>query len=319
MKRAPPRKRPKTQKQRSMVLRVIQWWDQWITAVGPPHALAILRILLGLFLMIVWITRLRSAPMLLSRQGLITPEWPIDFSWIPVNGGVATILVLMLIVVLGFFTVGFATRVMNVISFLIYLFFWGISYHVFHASCDRLFLFLLFVLMFSNSGATLSLDAKIKHGSFLSWRPISLLPQRIIALQITATYIGVGWQKLILSSWQQGGEILIYGFIGRWATPFASWFLHLHFPMELYDVTVFLVMFLEVTLPIALWIRRLQPWAFAAGLLFHILISVFLGIWWFLAMPATYILFLHVEVVKGWIEAVAKKFQAPKASVQTMH
>ena len=171
------------------------------------------------------------------------------------------------------------------------------SYHHMGTSYDRLFLFFSLLFVFAGSGKTFSVDMKRKHGSFLAWEETSVLIQRIIALQITATYFGVGIQKLGLPDWE-GGSMLLLSFQDMWATPFAFWVASQHLPMWIYDGMVMIVKAFEISHPFGLWSKRWRLWFMAGGVLFHAGVSLFLAaIWWFYAMVAAYITFFGPEEV----------------------
>ncbi|MBI1813003.1 HTTM domain-containing protein [Candidatus Peregrinibacteria bacterium] len=277
-----------------------QWNSFWFREC-PPHALAIVRIAFGGFLLSMWLLRWRAVPMLFSREGIVLPLFSSPLLTPPSAVG-AWMLYACFLVLLACLTVGFYTRLSAGLCVFFFAYFWLLSLYQFNTSFDRLFFVILLALTPSGAGKTLSVDAWRKKGSFLAWEPISILPQRLLAAQITATYLGVGWQKLALSSWQ-GGEVLAWGFMGKWATPLAFWILRRNVPIAVYDFGVFLVKSFEVIMPFALWNKRLRRWAFAAGALFHIAIALLLSIPWFLVLIPLYIVFLDPEDVRAWIEA----------------
>jgi hypothetical protein len=134
-----------------------------------------------------------------------------------------------------------------------------------------------------------------KHGSALAWEPVSILPLRLMAVQITATYLGVGWQKLLLPGWRSG-HILFQGFTGRWGT-FFGFSLARVLPDWMFDAFIYSTVFFECMIPFGLWIRRMQPFFFVWGFLFHTIITLTMGIWWFQVMIPMYVVFLRPEEV----------------------
>ena len=156
--------------------------------------------------------------------------------------------------------------------------------------------------MFLISGAdrTLSVRMLREKGSLAAWEPISILPQRLLTVQLTLTYAGAMLQKLWLPDWQ-GGEILYYSLFHVGATPLAYSIARLDLPMELYDALVWLVKLFELGLFIGLWIPKVQRWFFATGAAFHISIAFLFSIWSFLGFIPLYILFLPPERVKVWV------------------
>ncbi len=288
---------------------------RWFTRSGPPHLLAILRIAYGLYLLLYFIVSLPHVSMLYSNAGLVIPydlslffpDFPTLTSFInslivPPSPEIAWILYGILIATLVFFTIGMATRTSATIAFLLYLYYTLLSFHHYSTSYNRLFLFLLFLFTFSGAGKTFSFEMRRKYGSWKAWQPISVFTQRIIAIQIFATYAGVTWQKIWLPAWQ-GGEILYYSFQGMWATPLAFFVARLPIPMIVYDGLVFFVKILEVAFPIGFWIKKLRPLAIAAGIFFHVSVTIFLAaIWWFYAMIACYICYFEPEEVFSFLK-----------------
>ncbi len=275
-------------------------WNHFWFRQTPPHLLAIFRIIFGAFLLFYFGIQLPYVAMLYSREGLLMPLYPPDqlltVVFTPPSAAFGYFVFITFLTLLLCFTVGLLTRVAAALIVLLYAYYWVISLFQFGTSFDRLFLFSMLVLTFSGCGKTLSVDMRLRRGSWLAWEPISILPQRILAVQITMTYFGVGWQKLILPAWQWG-EVLSWGFVGRWATPPAWWIARLNIPVVYYDALNWIIKAFEVTIPFGLWHRRTRWWFFAGGALFHIGIAILLAIWWFVALIPAYILFFEPEEI----------------------
>jgi hypothetical protein len=278
-------------------------YDRWWFRKAPPHALAILRIGFGAFLLFYWGIRLPHAAMLYSREGILLPmpAGPLSFLFAPPSPQVATLRLCLMLSALLSFTVGFRTRLSAAVTFILYVYYWRLSLFQLGASFDRLFLFFLLILACSGCGKTLSADMRLRKGSFFAWEPVSIFPQRLIAMQIAATYLGVGWQKLTLRAWWSG-EVLSVGFMGRWATPPAWAIARLNLPIWVYDAQVYLVKLFELTIPFGLWFRKTRWWYMLGGLLFHTGITILLGIWWFQVLIPAYIVFFQPEEVYGFLK-----------------
>lgn len=301
-------------------------WNVWWFRSGPPHALAILRILFGLWMLLYFGLRLPYADLLFSTSGLVIPyDYTIHFGTIPgvsflqsvltpLSPGFSFMILSLHIASLITFTFGFRTRLSAVIAFLFFLYEFNLSYHHMGTSYNRLFLFFSFLFIFAESGKTFSIDMLMKHGSFFAWEPISIFFQRIIALQITATYLGVGLQKLWLPDWQNG-SMLFLSFQNMWATPVAFFFLSLSPPLWVFDAMVFIVKAFELALPFGLWHRKTRLWFMGGGIVFHLGISLFLAaIWWFYAMIACYITFFDPEEVLAFLKR--RRMKIPSASIR---
>ncbi len=281
-------------------------WDHWWLGDVPPHALAVVRIAAGAFFFGYWLLKLPTVPQLFSDQGIAMPlvyrDAPslvllvLRLPPVEVAGGLYGMLLLSLVGL----TLGFRSQWMSGIAFALAGYFWLLSLHLYSASFDVLYLFILFALTFSDSGGTFSLDMRLRHGSWTAWKPICALSQRFIAVQLTATYVGVCWQKFLLPQWQ-GGEVLYYSMMGIWATPLSFWFVRHVQWMPFYDALVRCIEFLQFILPIGLWIGYLRPVGIAAGVLFHLLIVLFLGMGAFLVMVPAYVLFPHPECVREFL------------------
>jgi hypothetical protein len=280
-------------------------WEHWWTRKAPPHALALVRIIFGSYLLFYWGLKLPHVAMLYSREGMILPYWdptaPLMAFLTPLPAPVAFILFGTFLCCLLALTLGMCTRPAALLSCLFSLYYWLLSVHLFGTSFDRLYMFFLFILAWSGCDATFSLHMRWKKGSLFAWEPISILPQRIMAFQISATYFGVGWQKIILPAWQSG-TMLSYGFVGRWGSRVAYAIAGLNWPMWVYDIAVESIKLFEVTLPFGLWFRRTRWWFMAGTVIFHVSISILLSIWWFLILIPANILFFEPEEIYGWLK-----------------
>jgi hypothetical protein len=286
--------------------------EQFWMRAAPPHALAIFRIAFGAYLLFYWGLKAPHVPVLFSEEGIAIPR----FAWTvltPPPAEIAWVVYGAFLLSLAALTLGFAARPAASVACALSLYYRLLSVHLFGTSFDRLYIFALAVLAFSGADRTFSLAMLRKRGSIFAWEKISILPQRILAAQLTATYLGVGLQKLFLPSWQ-GGEILAYGFTGRWATPLSRWIMRQNWPMQVFDAAVFLVKAFEISLPIGLWIPRVQWLFFLGTALFHTAIALTLGIWWFLILVPANVVFLEPERFLALLRRVFPQIRAPNAA-----
>ncbi len=213
------------------------------------------------------------------------------------------------------FTLGLLTRTSALLLLVLFLYFHCLTQYLFSTSFYRLYGFALLVFLLPGADRTFSVQMLLERGSFLAWEPISILPQRLLALQVSFTYFGVGWQKLYLPDWQSGA-ILRNGFMGRWATACAFFFARL-LPPAAFDWMVATVKVFECSLPFGLWSRRFRGWFFVGGFLFHTLVTLTLSIWWFQVLVPLYIVFLTPEEVYEAVKRVSggsPLFQKNRAS-----
>jgi uncharacterized membrane protein YphA (DoxX/SURF4 family) len=184
-------------------------WDSWLLRSGPPHVLAIFRIAFAAFLLVEAATYLPHVTMMFSSEGFaismhiglvaLAPPVPV-VAWLLALGYVAALLCLM---------VGYRTRTALVALILYFLYYWQLSFYAFPSSYHRLFFFSFLVLLLGGSDKTFSLRMLRERGSWSAWEPVSVLPQRLLAIQLTATYAIVGWQKWWLPLWQGGRRPLL--------------------------------------------------------------------------------------------------------------
>lgn len=245
--------------------------------------------------------------MLLSNKGMVlpyfdygVPDWLIQLQT-PPSPEIAWLVFGIFYLAVIFVTIGFNTRMSLIIMIAIYMYYYMMMLHFHWASYERISILVFTLLLFSGCHKAFSLDMLRKHGSFFAWEKTCVLPQRLIAVQLTMTYWGVGWQKLWLPDWQSG-EILAYSFISRWATPMAFFVARLNIPVRVYDVIVYLVNFFEFCWPFTFWFKGVRWAAMAFGVFFHVFIALFLSIWKFIVLIPAYIVFFSPEEVLGFFE-----------------
>lgn len=271
-------------------------WDSFWMRRVPPHALALVRIALGLYMLVYAGLYVPNLSILFSSEGLVFPLYVDDVSPV-LHFLFAAQSVLVTHVVYGVYllclvgmTLGYRFRLSVGLALLFGVYYWQLQLHMFPASYNRILLLCHMVMLFSGAAETFSVDAKRRFGSALAWRPISILPQRLITLQITFTFLGVGLQKWWLPHWK-GGEILSYSFISRWSTPFGRWFARLPLDLWVYDSIVWVVKFVQPVASFGVWVPkiRIPCVVFLTG--FLLLITVMMSIWWFVFIIPAWILF----------------------------
>lgn len=284
-------------------------WDSWWCRESPPHALALFRIVFGAFLLLYWGSMLPGVPLLFSEEGISLPLFDrglpdlflLLFS--PPPPWVAWVIFTVLLLSFALITCGVGMRVAGILAIVLHEYYRLSSHHVSWFTMEQLSIILLLILSFSGADRTLSLRMWRTRGSTLAWEPVSVLPQRLLALQLTATLLGAGWQKVVLSAWQ-GGEILAYSMMGHWSTPLAYRIARLQIPLWYYDRAVDAVKVFGVFLPFGLWSRRWRWWWILGLLLYLVSITLFLTFWWFLVLvPACIVVFEPEEVyakLKAW-------------------
>ncbi len=285
-----------------MIAALLLSYDNFFHRQVPPHLIAIVRIALGAFVLLYWLTEWSDAR-LFSAEGLLFPlqnfngtlgyaifHPPLWFVYV----FFATTFLLLL-----FFTAGFFTRTSAFLILMAFAYFHYLSQWQFTASFYRLFSFGFLVFLLPGSDRAFSAAMLLKHGSLFAWEPVSIFSQRVFSLQVTATYFCVSWQKLFMPQWYSG-TILLQGFTGRWATPFGFW-LARSLPRPVIDLMLLGTVAAECLMPFGLWIRRAQPFFFVFGFLFHTMITLTMNIWWFQFLIPLYIVFLDPNDVFHYV------------------
>lgn len=285
------------------------WTDRWNGfwfRSAPPHAQALLRIAFGLYLLLEAATYLPFVPRMFSDQALTFSLWaPALGSFLePPSPGIAWIIALVYAAACLCLTAGFAMRVALAVLIALFLYYWQLSFHLFPSSYHRIYFVVLWLLLISGADRTFSLRMLRTRGSVWAWEPVSVFPQRLLAVQMTATYLGVGLQKAWLPLWQDGA-ILSYSLINRWATPLGRWAVGLNLPFWFWSLQVWIVKIVEVFLPVCLWLPRWRVAAVIAGAAFHTGISLLMSIWWFMALIPAYIVFWQPEEVYAFCRKIA--------------
>jgi len=282
--------------------KLIEQWNSFWFRSGPPHALALFRIAFGLYLLVEALTYLPFTAEMFSREALTFSLWAphapssITFLLVPPSVFIAWVIALLYVLACIGLTLGTCMRLSIAVLLILFAYYWQLSFHFFSSSYHRIYFLTLAVMLLSGADKTFSLRMLRTHGSVYAWEPISVFFQRLLAVQISFTYLGVGLQKSWLPAWKDGNA-LIFSLIGRWSTPLGQWIIGLGLPFWAWSLGVELVKISEFFIPFGLWMKRWRWWCVGAGVLFHGGIAILMGIWWFLALIPAYILFWQPEEV----------------------
>ncbi len=251
-------------------------WQHWWLRDVSSKGLVFFRMCLGIFLLVYAGLYIPHLTVLFSESGLVLPLYsqPLPSPF------VVHVLYTFLILSIFGITFGKFFRIATLATILLGLYFWQLQLHLFPASYNRILLLTLIVLLFSGA------DGKKQK--------ISILPQRLITLQITFTFLGVSLQKWWLPDWQ-GGEVLAYSMISRWATPLSFWYVQLGLPMWTYDVIVWCVKVLQPLAAIGVWIPRFRLASSIFLITFLILVGALLSIWWFVFLIPAFVLYDEIR------------------------
>ncbi len=287
-------------------------WNSFWFIEGPPHALALFRILFGVFWLVIWMSWLPYVSLYFSREGMYFPAFPdpgthvtgfqtmigwivsspsVSQAWVLYGVGIA----LLLCVVLGFFT-----RASLVGFFLVLNYHYYAYLHMHGTSYDRLLFLILILMILSPCGAVLSIDEIIARKKSSQTKIYSLWTQRMICVQVAIIYLATGIHKVLTPAWTSGNDIAA-AFHGDYATSAGFMISKMGIPHGVYTLlTVFIIVF-ELSAGFLLFNRRWQKWAFLIGSVFHILNCIFLWIPQFLVMICSYVLFIEPQKVAPYI------------------
>ncbi|MDA1292709.1 MAG: HTTM domain-containing protein [bacterium] len=266
--------------------------------------MAILRIVWGTWCLFYVAVNIPHIELLFSNQGTTLPLLAFH---ILQPQSVLTAHLLFGILLLSYigFIIGYQFRLSIGIIVMLSVYFWNLSMHPFPATFHRLYIVIFTVFLCSGADKTFSMWAKRTLGSWTAWQPISVLPQRILAMQLTVTYFTTGWKKPLVPGWEDG-NILRYSFMSACARPVARAVAALQLPDVFYDTITYIVIQFELAMAFGFWIPKIRKWFFLGGALFHIGICIFLQIHSFLVLIPMYIVFLEPEVIQRWCEKFYK-------------
>lgn len=287
-------------------------WERWWFRAAPPHALALFRIVFGSWLFLYWSLNLPYVPVLFSTAGLAMPiadqqdGWPAAIVGLiatpppPVAYFAVALLLLSFVgIVLGVLFKPACAAALLLLSYI-----WASSQHWFWFTFEQLTFIFLGILLFSGADRTLSLRMRRSRGSWWAWEPVSILPQRLLSVQITATFLGAGWLKLTMPDWQDG-TIVAHAFMDRWATPLAFWVSRRQLPPWAFDWFALGLRYFEMSLPFGLW-SPWWRWFLAAATGFLVVNSLMLSFWWFLVLIPAYVVFCAPEKVAEAVDAYGR-------------
>lgn len=260
-------------------LLVISHWEHWWIGETSSKKLVFFRRWLGVFLLIYAGLYIPHLTMLFSSEGLVLPlyDQPLP-SPLTVH-----ILYALLIASIIAFAFGRFYRVTTLLIILLGCYFWQLQMHLFPASYNRILLLTMIVMLFAGA------DGKRER--------ISILPQRLIMLQITFTFLGVSLQKWWLPDWQSG-EVLGYSMISRWATPISFWIVQRSIPIEYFDWMVLSVKTIQPLAAVGVWIPKIRLMSSVYLIMFLILVGALLSIWWFVFLIPAFIFYWEGDCTK---------------------
>jgi hypothetical protein len=288
-------------------------FQDWLFAYDTPHAMALLRIVLGTLASVSLLMLLPNASVFFSSDGLLPAaqldQWQFRITVVHLLKGAdpatAFAFVGALAAVAITFTVGWQTRIMAVLLAVGLTVLQNRNPLILNSGDGMLRLALIY-MAFAPSGLCLSVDRWliVRHAIRAGRVPpvvprVSLWPQRIIALQIALLYLAATWHKWYGPSWRDG--------TAAWYPLQLPEFNRFPLPAFLETLGVAKVMTygtlgLELLLCTMVFYKPARKWALLSGVLFHALLDYRLNIPLFgPTVVACYIAFYDGSEARDWL------------------
>ncbi|MFN9718040.1 MAG: hypothetical protein ACK58L_05045, partial [Planctomycetota bacterium] len=284
------------------------WHEFWFQPIDPLM-IGVMRLLTGwmlLYNLLVWTLDL---PAFFSDEGLQPLKTirslhvgdPIFSFWLWTGDSWLWPMHWSCVAVAAMFFLGIASRLSSILCFLI-----TISYSqrvpVANFGFDQILGFLCLYLSLAPSGATLSVDAVIRRwwrrrrGLSTDITPSSSarMASRLIQLHLCAIYLWAGFSKLKGPSWWTGEAMWRVLANQEYQTMDLTWMAHVPWlPYLIAHITIAW----ESSFIVLIWNPRLRPLMLFMGLLMHLGLGAFLGMWTFgLVMAFAYFSFSNPTI-----------------------
>lgn len=289
-----------------------RWCDFWWTPADPAP-LCLMRILVGGMLIyshLVWGLNLEGflGPAGWNSSELIRDmqrgQWNYSFWWdVPVESMQTVHQYCLVILVL--FCVGFCTRLTSILSFLIH-----VSYcqraAMSNYGLDQAASVLLLYLAIGPSGSAYSVDRilvrfwnrfvrRIKTETKRS--SLAGLSLRLIQVHYCLIYFFAATAKLQGETWWTGEAIWRCVANYEYQSADLTWLAW--FP-ELYELLTHVTLIWELTFACLVWVKAIRPLVLLAGILMHLGIGAFLGMWTFgFMMIFGYLAFVNPNTIRS--------------------
>lgn len=170
-------------------------------------------------------------------------------------------------------SLGWRTRIATMVTLISWSWLYAID-QIGEKALHSLMLVVLAALAISDSGATLSLDARRDGSRDRAW----VTPLRIIQLEFAQVYFFAGVVKTRVPDWLSGG-VLSRSLSSRWANEAGMWAART-LPESTWHALAVASVVYELGAPWLLFVPRARRYVIALGLVFHAGIQVMLGVGW---------------------------------------
>ena len=275
----------------------LERWNGWLYAPSCGLRIALVRVLLGAYLLVYFGAFTGHVELLFSDQGVYTPYALPDYAPPP---ALAWTIYLAAMLCCALLLIGYRTRVVAPLLLLLFGYHYFLQIAVKESSFDRLIAIDLLVLCCADSGRALGLDARRPGPEPTVW------PERMLQLQTVLLYFGPGLWKLLTPAWHDG-MLLFSNLQGMWATPLAFRIARAGFSATTWAAFSWSIIAFELLLGPLLLLRRTRPYALLLGALFHALNCVVLVVPEFLISLVAYPVFIAPETLARWLRRSATK------------
>ena len=276
--------------------RLIDAWNDFFHTPEQASALCVFRIVWGALLFLDGLLLLPGAARYFGPTGLIPAECHRKvfgasrlslFRFLPETNASVFIVLLTHLISAASLAVGWHPRAAAAIAYLSLTSVHHRNPCVFHSG-DSLMRLITFLLIFSRSGDSYSLDSYLANATAAPSSPWCL---RLMQLQVSILYIRTVWWKLRGHKWLDGTAVyypMRVAAYRRLSIP--DRFLGRH----VVAAATYGTLVLESALGVLIWVEQFRYPVLLAGTLFHMLLSILLKLQLFGAtVIATYILFLN--------------------------
>lgn len=266
-------------------------WNRWLYTPSSGLRIAVVRMLLGAYLLVYFGSFAADVELLFSSHGVYVPYLVPDYAPPP---PLAWALYGLTLALCASLLVGYRTRVVAPLLLALFAHAYFLQIAVKESSFDRVIAIELLVMCFADSGRVLGLDARRPGAAPTVW------PERMLQLQTVLLYFGPGVWKLLTPAWHDGA-LLHSNLQGMWATPIAFSLVRSGFSPAVWTAFSWAIIAFELLQGPLLLVRRTRPAALVLGALFHALNCVVLVVPEFLVALVAYPVFIEPRTLERWL------------------
>ena len=298
-------------------------WNHFWFGPRDLYVLSLFRVCLGGVLFVMYSVRFTEIELFYFNDGLVDAETaklyyskfnePL-FYLFPATDSLIYLFHVLFLVGLLLIALGVSHRLFVLGVFLLHLCFIERNHFIVYGA-DLYATFWLFFLCFMKSGSHFNFITWVGRKYFglkkvvsERWDILTSVGVRLMQVQICITYGATGLEKLKGANWWEGSAVW-YVMGNQQIVPFDFSFFY-RAPVVIALMT-FSVLVFEIYFPMAIWQKKLRPLWIFFGVTFHLLTSLFMGLFYFgLIMTMSYLLWLNREdcsrIFKGLVRPLVR-------------